>query len=81
MSKGEDHYPYSIKTLCVIGDGAKKIQRIAPWEMKLQADQKGEEGEVYVKNIGGLKYTAIAMVKCSFKMIVISMIPPRDNRT
>ena len=49
--------------------------------MKLQADQKGEEGEVYVKNIGGLKYTAIAMVKCSFKMIVISMIPPRDNRT
>ena len=63
----EDQYPDSIKTSNVIGDKAKKIQHFAQREIELQKTKREREARKakYVKDAGGLKYTAIAMANRS----------------
>ena len=63
----EDQYPDSVKTSNVIGDRAKKIQHFAQREIELQKTKREREARKakYVKDAGGLKYTAIAMANRS----------------
>lgn len=63
----EDQYPNTTNASNVLGEKAKKMQHFAQREIELQKVKREREARKakYVKDAGGLKYTAIAMANRS----------------